>query len=497
MIAEHKLEMKNIFMTFSGVKALDNVSFALRKGTTHVLCGENGAGKSTLVKILNGIYIPDKGEIYIDGQHVHFSNPMQAKKHKIAMIFQELSYAPDLSLAENYCLGSWPMKGNLRIDWKKINSDVKELLERENLPYSPTVKLRNLNVSDIQILEILKAVYHNAEIVIMDEPTSAITDKEVERLFEKIEMLKEKGVSVIYISHKMDEIFKIANDITVLRDGKTVETRPAKNYKIDEVIEQMVGRKIESYFPKVEVPLGEVLLDVKGFTSSGVFNDISFNLRAGEIVGFSGMMGAGRTEIVRALFGLDKYDRGTIAVNGKNITIKNAWQSIAHKIAMVSEDRRRYGIIPVRSVMENATLSSLEKVIFGGKLHRKIERKITSDIFAKLNVKTPTLDTKIVSLSGGNQQKVILSKWLLRLPDILLLDEPTRGIDVGAKLEIYNLITQMAREGKGILIISSELPELLGMCDRIYVVCEGKITGELDRKNFSQETIMRMAVNVG
>jgi inositol transport system ATP-binding protein len=491
----NKLEMRNISMTFSGIKVLDDVSFFLQKGTTHVLCGENGAGKSTLVKILNGIYTPDKGEIYIDGLHVHFPNPMQAKKHKIAMIFQELSYAPDLSLAENYCLGNWPMKGNIRINWKKIRSDVQELLERENLPYSPDVKLRNLTISDIQILEILKAVYHNAEIVVMDEPTSAITDKEVERLFEKIELLKLRGVSIIYISHKMDEIFRIADTITVLRDGRAVDTRKAKNYKIDEVIEQMVGRKIESFFSKEEIPIGDVLLDVRGLSSSGVFSDVNFNIRAGEVVGFSGMMGAGRTEIVRALFGLDKYEQGTISVKGKPVSIKNTWQSIANKIAMVSEDRRRYGVIPVRSVMENATLSSLEKVIFKGRLHRKIEQEITSDIFSKLNVKTPTLETKIASLSGGNQQKVILSRWLLKHPDILLLDEPTRGIDVGAKYEIYHLITQMAKEGKGILIISSELPELLGMCDRIYVICEGRITGELARKDFSQEAIMRLAVN--
>ncbi len=490
-----KMEMKNVTKVFPGVKALDNVNFKLKKGTTHVLCGENGAGKSTLMKILDGIFHPDEGEIFIDGKKVLITNPIQAKKNGIAMIFQELLFVPDLTVAENIYLGDWPIKNKLHnIDWKKINKDAAELLQREGVNYSPETKMKDLSISDIQMIEIVKALSHNAEIIIMDEPTSAITIKEIERLFNKIKELGKKEVSFIYISHKMDEVFRIADEISVMRDGVLVETRAAKDFTVNEVIEKMVGRKMENHYPKKEVEIGEKILEVENLSKDDVFRDISFYARKGEIVGFSGLMGAGRTEVMRALFGLDAYDEGIIKIHGEETKIKKVKQSIGKGMVMVSEDRMRLGIIPIRSVKENASLSSLEKIIYHGRLHKKTEKRIVTDVFNKMNVKTPSLDTAIENLSGGNQQKVILARWMIRDPDILILDEPTRGIDVGAKYEIYNLITTLAKEGKGIVIVSSELTELIGMCDRIYVMRKGTISGMLKRKDFTQENIMKMAV---
>ncbi|MDO4475204.1 MAG: sugar ABC transporter ATP-binding protein [Lachnospiraceae bacterium] len=490
-----KLRVSGVSKSFPGVKALDNINFSVRKGTLHALCGENGAGKSTLMKIINGLYKADAGQIYIDGQPVEIKNPIQARDFGIAMIAQELNYVPEMSIEENIFLGRLPVTGPGKVDWKRVRKETLELLERENLNYSPKQKLKTLTVSDIQMLEILKAISNNAQIVIMDEPTSAITNREVEVLFKKIEALKAQGVSIIYISHKMDEVFRIADDITILRDGQTVWTKRAAETDLDEVIAAMVGRRMDNAYPKEEVPIGKPVLDVKGLRSEGVFENIDFNVRAGEIVGFAGLMGAGRTEVMRAIFGLDPYDAGTININGKDCTIKKVSDAINEKLVMLSEDRRRFGIIPIRSVMENASISSLDKFIFKGKSHPSLERKLVGEYFEKMNVKTPSLDTLIQALSGGNQQKVLLAKWMLRDPDVLILDEPTRGIDVGAKFEIYKLMTDMAKEGKAVVMVSSELPELIGMCDRIYVMSQGHITGCLDRSEFSQETIMKFAMS--
>ena len=461
------MRVSGINKSFPGVKALDNVNFAVRKGTVHALCGENGAGKSTLMKIINGIYKADSGQIFLDEQPVDIKNPIQAKEHGIAMIAQELNYVPEMSIEENLFLGRLPVNKLGKVDWKTVRRETIKFLEQENLPYSPTQKLKTLTVSDIQMLEIIKAISYNAEIVIMDEPTSAITNREVEVLFEKIEQLKQRGVSMVYISHKMDEVFRIADDITILRDGKTVETHPASEMNLDQVIALMVGRKMDNVYPKEEVEIGDPILEVEGLGSKGVFKDITFNARKGEIVGFAGLMGAGRTETMRAVFGLDPYDEGTIKVHGKEVSIKKVSDSIDQKVVMLSEDRRRYGIIPIRSVMENASVSSLDKVFYGGKCHPRIERELVGKYFEKMNVKTPSLETAIQALSGGNQQKVLLAKWMLRDPDVLILDEPTRGIDVGAKFEIYRLMTDMVEEGKTVIMVSSELPELIGMCDRI------------------------------
>ncbi|GFI37635.1 galactose/methyl galactoside import ATP-binding protein MglA [Lachnospiraceae bacterium] len=488
------MRVSGINKSFPGVKALDNVNFAVRKGTVHALCGENGAGKSTLMKIINGIYKADSGQIFLDEQPVDIKNPIQAKEHGIAMIAQELNYVPEMSIEENLFLGRLPVNKLGKVDWKTVRKETIKFLEQENLPYSPTQKLKTLTVSDIQMLEIIKAISYNAEIVIMDEPTSAITNREVEVLFEKIEQLKQRGVSMVYISHKMDEVFRIADDITILRDGKTVETHPASEMNLDQVIALMVGRKMDNVYPKEEVEIGDPILEVEGLGSKGVFKDITFNARKGEIVGFAGLMGAGRTETMRAVFGLDPYDEGRIKVHGKEVNIKKVSDSIDQKVVMLSEDRRRYGIIPIRSVMENASVSSLDKVFYGGKCHPRIERELVGKYFEKMNVKTPSLETAIQALSGGNQQKVLLAKWMLRDPDVLILDEPTRGIDVGAKFEIYRLMTDMVEEGKTVIMVSSELPELIGMCDRIYVMNQGRIKGCLEKEEFSQEAIMRYAM---
>ena len=487
-----RLRVSGITKTFPGVTALDKIDFAVRAGTVHVLCGENGAGKSTLMKIIDGVYQADDGEIFIDGESVRISSPSDARKLGISMIFQELNYVPELSVAENLFVGEWPVNLFGRVDWKTIRESTAELLRQEGLPYSPDTKLRDLTVSDIQMLEITKAVSKKSSIIIMDEPTSAITQKEVDALFEKIRALKERGVCIIYISHKLDEIFKIADDITVFRDGKSVGTRPASELDIDSVIAMMVGRKLENSYPKEIVPIGEVLLEVEGL-SGEKFSDVGFYARRGEIVGFSGLMGAGRTEVMRALFGLDPIFSGKISVSGRDVCIRHPSDSIRNGLAMLSEDRRRYGLISMRSVRENCSLASLERVIYGGRLHVREENSIVGRIFERMRVKTPTLDTPIGSLSGGNQQKVLLAKWMLRDPDILILDEPTRGIDVGAKFEIYRLMTELVKAGKTVVMVSSELPELLGMCDRIYVMCQGAVTGELGKDEFSQELIMKYA----
>lgn len=495
-MSQYKIEVKNIEKSFPGVKALDKINFAVRPGTVHVLCGENGAGKSTLMKIINGIYSPDDGEIEIDGKAVQIRNPTDARLHGIAMIFQEVNSVPELTVEENIFLGRWPRTKTGQVDWKEMRRSTEKLLKDENLSYRPDQLIKELSVSDIQMLEIIKAISYNADIIIMDEPTSAISTKEVEKLFQKIAELKSRGVSIIYISHKMEEIFKIADDITILRDGTVVKTRKKEDFDIDTVINLMVGRELDSSkYPKEQIPLGDIKLETNDLNSYGTFSNINFNVRAGEIVGFAGLVGAGRTEVMRSLFGLDRLDAGTIKIDGVAVDIKNPSASIKNRMIMLSEDRHRYGIIPMRSVKENATLSSLKNIFYQGHLHSKIEKTKVHDMFKKMKVKAPTIDTPIEALSGGNQQKVLFAKWMLSEPEILILDEPTRGIDIGAKFEIYKLMSELAKEGKALIMVSSELPELIGMCDRIYVMAEGKITGELQREDFTQANIMRYATD--
>lgn len=489
-----KLRVLKIKKYFPGVKALDNVSFSVKKGSIHAICGENGAGKSTLMKIINGIYQPDSGEIFIDENPVKINDSTKARNLGISMIFQELNFVPEMTVGENFFVGNWLVNKFKKINWKEIRRCSKELLQKENLYYDLDTKLKDLSVSDIQLLEIAKAISCNSDIIIMDEPTSAISGKEIDALFKKLIGLKNRGISIIYISHKMGEIFRIADEITILRDGCVVDTRLKDELDIETVISFMIRRKLNNEFPpKENIKRGKKMLEVKNLSSLGVFKDINFELYAGEIIGFAGLMGAGRTEVMRAIFGLDSFTSGIIEINEKPVKIKNVKDSINNGIVMLSEDRRRYGIIPVRSVRENVSLSNLKRFIYGGILHGEKEYSVVKDICVKMNVKTPTIDdTTVDALSGGNQQKIVLAKLMVSDPDILILDEPTRGIDVGAKYEIYKLMTSLTKEGKALLMVSSELPELLGMCDRIYIMSKGHITGELKRQDFSQELIMKM-----
>ncbi len=493
---EIKMRVSGVEKSFPGVKALSNIEFSVRKGTVHALCGENGAGKSTLMKIIMGLYQADKGQIYIDEKPVNIKNPIQAREMGISMIAQELNYVPELSVAENLFLGRLPVNKFGKVNWKKVKKDAAQFLTDEKLPYKPEQKLKELTVSDIQMLEIIKAITNNAEIVIMDEPTSSISEKEVKQLFDKIAELKAKGVSIIYISHKMEEVFQIADDITVLRDGTVVSTDRAEDLDLDTVISRMVGRQLSNVYPKEEVKIGEKALEVKGFGQEGLFEDINFYARKGEIVGFAGLVGAGRTETMRAVFGLDPHSKGQVFIDGKEVQIKSPQDSIKQKLIMLSESRRDDGIVPVRSVAENATLASLEKYIYGGYAHKGKELKDVTSMFEKMNVKTPSLDTEISKLSGGNQQKVLLARWMLCDPEVMILDEPTRGIDIGAKFEIYKLMTEIVKEDKAVIMVSSELPELLGMCDRIYIMCQGRISGCISKEEFSQEIIMKHATGL-
>ncbi len=491
-----KLEMLHVSKKFPGVQALDDVCISVNKGSVMALCGENGAGKSTLMKILSGIYKPDNGDIFINGEKVKIANPIDSRSQGIFMMYQELSYVPDLTVGENIVMGMWPQKKGF-VDWKKIKKQTNAILEKENVSFDSETKLKELRISEIQLIEIIKAVSYNADIIIMDEPTSSLTTKEIEHLFERIKNLRDRGVSIIYISHKMDEVFRISDEITVLRDGRIIDTVRTAETSEDKIIEMMVGRKIENQYPKDEIKIGNELLRVEGLCSKGAFNNINFKLHKGEIVGFAGLMGAGRTETMRALFGLDKYDEGEIFIREKRIRkIKNVPDAIGHGLSMVTEDRRRYGIIPMLSVAKNTSLAALDKFIYRGRSREKEEYKAVRKYCNIMRVKTPNFETRISSLSGGNQQKVILAKWMMRNPGILIMDEPTRGIDVGAKREIFQLISECLKEGMGIIMVSSEMPELINICDRIYVMKEGTITGELEKEDFSQKEILKYAIGV-
>lgn len=495
MSDEIKLEFRHISKTFPGVKALDDISMQVRKGTIHVICGENGAGKSTLMKVLNGLYQPDEGEILIDGQPVKIKSPINAQALGIGMVYQELSFVPDLTIEENVFCGRWPLKNNGSVDWKAIHSRTLEYLKHEGMGhYDPRTLMRSLSTSEIQMLEILKAISFEAKILIMDEPSSSISIKETEYLLNKLIELRNRGVSIVYISHKMDEVFKIADDITVIRDGHKIDTRPASELNVDKVIQMMVGRKLDSQYPKQPVPAGEIALEVEGFSQPGVFEDVSFYVRKGEIVGFAGLVGAGRTETMMALYGIDPHTSGTVRIHGKEVHLRHPLDAIHNKMIYISEDRRRMEIFACRNILENTSAASLERYFHHGVWDAKKEEREASESCDQMNVKAASYHDNVMSLSGGNQQKVILAKWMLCKPDILLMDEPTRGIDVGTKRAIYEQLTAFAREQKAIVLVSSEMPELIGMCDRIYVMCEGRITGCIERKDFSQETIMRYAI---
>ena len=492
MSQDYILQMQDIVKEFPGVRALKGVQLNVRPGTVHTLMGENGAGKSTLMKCLIGIQAPTSGKIIYDGKEVHFKTTLEAMNAGISMIHQELSPVPERSVCDNVWLGREPRKG-LVVDHKKMRADCIELFKKLGLDLDPDAKMGDLTVAKMQMVEIAKAVSYDSRIVIMDEPTSSLTDAEVEHLFRIIADLKAKNVAIIYISHKMDEIFRISDDITVYRDGEYVATDRAENLNVDKVITLMVGREMTSMFPKVDCPIGETIFKVENLAAGKAVKNVSFELHRGEILGMAGLVGAGRTETAEAIFGMRHITGGKIFKDGKELHIKSPEDAIANKIGLLTEDRRGNGIVGLLSVKENTVLANLKA--YGFPLNHKKMREDTEEYIKKLNTKTPTMETPIQNLSGGNQQKVLVGRWLLTDPDVLIVDEPTRGIDVGAKAEIHSLITKLAGEGKAIIMISSELPEVMGMADRILVMHEGVMTGMIDRKDFSSELILKYATS--
>jgi len=491
------LIMENISKSFPGVKALSDVELTVRKGTIHALMGENGAGKSTLVKILDGIYTPDSGQVTFQNQTVTIDTTHTALKLGISMIHQELSPIPYMTVAENIFLGREPLGKYGLIDKRKLNADTKSLLDRLEIDIKPTSIMKDLSVANTQMVEIAKAISYDASLIIMDEPTSAITEREVAHLFSMIRSLKAKGVTVIYITHKMDEVFQIADDITVLRDGKHVATVSASQTNKNRLITMMVGRELTEMFPKEYAPIGETVLSVHNLTRDGIVEDVSFDLRRGEILGIAGLMGAGRTEVIEAIFGIHKLDAGEIIINGKKTQINTPADAIKNGMALLTEDRKLTGILGVLPVRDNMMIASLSNYEKRGFLDRRLIDATCKEEKGRLDIKTPSMDQLIKFLSGGNQQKVLVSRWLLTSPDILILDEPTRGIDVGAKAEIHKLMSKLAQDGKAIIMISSELPEILGMSDRILVMHEGKVGGIFERKDATQESIMQAATGHG
>jgi len=489
------LEMRSITKMFPGVVALDNVSIKVEAGTVHGLIGENGAGKSTLMKVLIGLYHIDGGEILLRGEKVRIGSPKEALAAGISMIHQELNPIPQMTIAENIYIGREPVHGFVGVaNRKAMRQSTNKLLAELGLDFDPDTKLKNLNVAETQMVEIMKAVSYNADIIIMDEPSSALSDREIEKLFLLIRRLVAKGTSVIYISHKLDELFSVADTITVLRDGRFVDSRPIAEITKPTLISLMVGREISAIFPKENVEQGEVVLEIEALSLETRVQSVSFSLRKGEILGIAGLMGAGRTELVETIFGLRKATRGTIRIKGKETQIRNAKMAIASGIAFVTEDRKLYGLNLKMSVKANITLSNLAKYCLpGGFVNRKAEKYVAKEQIQRFEIKTHSMNQIVNTLSGGNQQKVVIAKSILTDPNIIILDEPTRGIDVGAKSEIHKLMVRLAKEGKAILMISSELPEIMGMSDRVIVLHEGRVTGEFFRDEFSQERIMACA----
>lgn len=495
---DYILEMKGVVKLFPGVRALDGVDLRLRAGTVHVICGENGAGKSTLMKVINGAYEADEGKMFFKGREIGKHSVQDTMKMGIAMIYQELNPVLDMTIAENLYLGREPRVGSIFVDYNEMYGKTQELLDQLGIPYKAHQTMRELSIAGHQLIEIAKAISQNASVIIMDEPSSAIADAEVKTLFQQIFALKEKGVAIFYITHKMDEIFRIADEITIIRDGQYVDSGSADQYTPEKLVTLMVCREITNVFPKEhDIPIGDIVLEVRNLTQEkadgGRFRDINFQLRAGEILGFSGLVGAGRSEVMRAVFGMDPYTSGEILLNGSPLKVKNSTDAVRAGIAMISEDRKGYGLVLERDIHENISLVNLKKYTKGGILSDSSIEQEALEMVDLLQIKAPNLSATAGTLSGGNQQKVVLAKWLIGKVKVMILDEPTRGIDVGAKSEIHKLMCKFARQGMAIIMISSELPEILGMSDRIVVMQEGRISGILSREDASQESIMALA----
>jgi len=492
--AEYLLSAEGIRKEFPGVVALDDVQFKLKRGTVHALMGENGAGKSTLMKILAGIYTPDQGEVRLKGVDIRLKSPLDALENGIAMIHQELNLMPFMTVAENIWIRREPQNRFGFVDHRAMREKTEELFRRLNISIDPEIQVRELSVANRQMVEIAKAVSYNSDVLIMDEPTSALTEREVAHLFDIIRDLRSQGIGIVYITHKMNELFEIADEFSVFRDGKYIGTHASTDVTRDDIIRMMVGREITQMFPKEEVPIGDVVLSVKGLTLGKVFHDVSFDLRAGEILGVAGLVGSGRSNVAETLFGVTPATAGSIELFGEPVEITSPAVAIRNRMAFLTEDRKDTGCLLILNVLENMQVAVLhDKFVKGGFVQEGAIERTCEDMARKLRVKTPNLDERVENLSGGNQQKVLIGRWLLTEPRILILDEPTRGIDVGAKAEIHRLVTEMARNGVAVIMISSEMPEVLGMSDRIMVMHEGRVTGFLDRAEATQIKVMELA----
>jgi rhamnose transport system ATP-binding protein len=492
-MSENILELKDITKRFAGVEVLHSVSFTLRPGEVHALLGENGAGKSTLIKVITGVYQSDGGEIYLNGAPVHFADPSESRQAGIAAIYQELSLFPDLDVAENIFVGRQPTGAAGRIDWRKLYSSAGELLKSLGVHLDLKAKARSLSIAQKQMVEIARALSIDARILIMDEPTSSLTLNEVGDLFQLVRRLREDGTAIIFISHRLEELFEIADRVTVLRDGNYIATRQVNEVNRDELIRLMVGRTVSSLYPKADVPAGKVLLKVEKLTQAGVFEDISFELRAGEILGMAGLVGAGRTDVARAIFGVEPPTGGRIEIDGREVHIHSPQQAIDLGLAYIPEDRQLHGLIPPMNIIANISLPMLSSYARRGWLQDKAERTAAFSSARQMEVRANNIWQKARELSGGNQQKIVLAKWLATNPRILIMDEPTRGIDVGTKAAVHALMSKLAGEGMAILMISSELPEVIGMSDRILVMHEGHMTGHFTRAEATQELIISAA----
>ncbi len=495
-MSEPLLKIVTLSKSFPGVKALDSVNLRLEYGSVHALMGENGAGKSTLMKCLFGVYSPDSGEIFLEGKRVSFLNPKEAIENGVAMVHQELSQAEKLTVAENIFLGRFPRYTKLFpfVNEGEMRRKTAELFSRLGLSISPSARVEDLTVSERQMLEIAKAVSYGAKLLVFDEPTSSLTDKEAEKLFSIIDTLKKEGAGIIYISHKMNEIMRICDTVTVMRDGKHIVTEPKESLTLDRIIHLMVGREMTSYYPKRESRLGGVLLRCEGL--KGMYSrlsEASFELREGEILGVAGLEGSGRSELIEAIFGLSALRSGSIVLRGAAVNNKRPAEAIKNGFALLTEERRKTGIFGLLDITENTVIASKKRLSYGIFVSKKKSGRLTEHYIKRMRIKTPSQSAKIQNLSGGNQQKVILARWLLTDPEVLLLDEPTRGIDIGAKYEIYTLLSELAGEGRGIIMVSSEMPELLGIADRILVMSGGRVSGVLDAKDATQEKIMELA----
>ena len=487
------LKVDHVSKSFPGVKALDDVSFDIKRGTVHALVGENGAGKSTLIKILAGIYSAEAGKVILNGKEQAFKTPHEAQVAGISVVHQEFKLSEPLTVTENIFLGHLIYKNRL-VDWKAMRQKAQQMMESLEIDIDVDEIVSNLTVAKKQIVEICKAININASLLIMDEPSATLTIKEQDIMFKIIRRLNKDGMTIIYISHRLEEVFDLASRVTVLRDGKHVDTLPVEEVDRKKLISLMVGRELVNEYPKVKVEPGATLLEVNGLTRQGVIEDISFSVRAGEILGIAGLVGSGRTETARAVLGIDKKDAGEVVLKGRQMKFSRFKDAIDSGLGLVPEDRKEQGLVQILSVKENICMVSMKDILVNGVVNTRLEDKYGEEYVSKLRIATPTLETQAQYLSGGNQQKVVIAKWLMQNSDVIFMDEPTRGVDVGAKTEIYNLMNEMIEQGKAVVMISSELPEILGMSDRIMIMHEGKMVGELTREEATQEKIMSLCV---